>query len=330
MALPSDEEVFVALHERLARPFEVIGTVAALVGEPNAAVTHGVGLAMATSHEAQVLLDAMPSAVRSLATSLQSQNERCIGELRGPVLWSETMSARASSFGDRDLFICASPSRAYDIDENRVLVAALRIVREAGRDATDRTTGPLDDPILRMARRIGAAATHWLDHPSLAPISRVKPTPRALKRTRSGKHRRTYQPALDVLDRAVEPLSAEEAFRWCRPVVRRRHRLLLGLVDRLEQDGRRHVPHFRAEHGALLAGPLVFHAGRTDGAGLAGVLLGSLLIDVPADPSFDRVTAENELASRAGNRSTFLVIDEDDVDRALLRAVELTGARHAS
>ena len=51
--------------------------------------------------------------------------QRCIGELRGPVLWSETMSARASSFGDRDLFICATPSRAYDIDENRILVAAL-------------------------------------------------------------------------------------------------------------------------------------------------------------------------------------------------------------
>ncbi len=222
---------------------------------------------MATSHEAQVLLEGMPKAVRSLATSLQTQNERCIGELRGPVLWSETMSARASSFGDRDLFICASPARAYDIDENRVLVAALRVVRDAGLDASDRTTGPLEDPVQRMARRIGGAAAHWLDHPSLGPISPVRPTPRAIRRTRSGKHRKTYQPALDVLDRATEPMTAEEAFRWCRPVVRRRHRLLLGLVERLEHDGRRQVPKFRAEHGALLAGPLVFHAGRSDGAG---------------------------------------------------------------
>ncbi len=33
------------------------------------------------------------------------------------------MSARASSFGDEGLFVCATPSRAYDVDENQVLVA---------------------------------------------------------------------------------------------------------------------------------------------------------------------------------------------------------------
>jgi hypothetical protein len=289
-----------------------------------------VGLVLATSTEAQVLLDGMPATVRSLATSLQAHNERCIGELRGPVLWSETMSARASSFGDRDLFICATPSRAYDIDENRVLVAALRVVRDAGRDATDRATGPLEDPVLRLARKVGSAAGRWLDHPSLSPISAVKPTPRALRRTRSGKHRKTYQPALEVLDRAADPISAEEAFGWCRPVVRARQRLLLGLIERLEEDGRRQVPSFRAERGALLAGPLVFHPGRHDGAGLSGVLLGPLLLDVPSDPSLDRSAAEAELTTRSGGRASFLVTEEGDLDRALLRAVELAGGTIAT
>jgi hypothetical protein len=325
-----DEEVFARLHARLARPLEVIGTLSALVGEAPAAITQGVGLALATSHEAQVLLEGMPATVRSLATSLQAHNERCIGELRGPVMWSETMSARASSFGDRDLFICATPSRAYDIDENRVLVAALRIVRDSGRDATDRATGPLEDPVLRLARKVGSAAGRWLDHPSLAPISLVRPNPRALRRTRSGKHRRTYQPALDLLDRAADPISAEEAFRWTRPIVHDRHRLLMALVDRLEQDGRRQVPMFRAEHGALLAGPLVFHAGRHDGAGLSGVMLGPLLLDVPSDPSLDRAEAEAELAARSGGRPTLLVAEEADIDRALLRAVELSSAAGAT
>jgi hypothetical protein len=326
VAGPSDEEVFARLHARLARPFEVVGTLSALVGEPPAAVTQGVGLAMATSQEAQELVAGMHATVRSLATSLQSHNERCIGELRGPVLWSETMSARASSFGDRDLFICATPSRAYDIDENRVLVAALRIVRDAGRDATDRATGPLEDPVLRLARKVGATAGRWLDHPSLAPISRVRPNPRAMRRTRAGKHRKTYQPALDVLERAAEPIGAEEASRWARPVVRARHRILIGLVDRLEHDGRRQVPAFRAEHSALLAGPLVFHAGRVDGAGMAGVLLGPLLIDAPDDPSMDRAQAEAALAARAGDRPSLVVMEDADLDRALLRAVELSSA----
>jgi hypothetical protein len=323
----SDAEVFARLHARLARPFEVIGTLSALVGAPPAAVTQGVGLAMATSREARTLLDAMPAAVRSLATSLQTHNERCVGELRGPVLWSETMSARASSFGDRDLFVCATPLRAYDVDENRVLVAALQAVHHAGRDATDNAHGPLDDPVLRLARRIGHEAGHWLDHPSLAPITRVRPTPRALKRTRSGKHRRTYQPALDVLERAVDPIGVEDAAAWTTPLVRARHRVLLGLIERLEQDGRRRVPNLRAEHGVLLAGPLQFHAGRRDGRGLAGVLLGSLLIDVPSDPDLtDRAAAEAEVADRSGGRPSFAVLGPDDLDRALLRAVELAGA----
>lgn len=326
MAAPTDEEVFARLHARLARPYEVIGTLSALVGEAPAAITQGVGLALSTSHEAQVLLEGMPGTVRSLATSLQAHNERCIGELRGPVMWSETMSARASSFGDRDLFICAAPSRAYDIDENRVLVAALTIVRDAGRDATDRVTGPLEDPVLRLARKVGSAAGRWLDHPSLSPIARVRPNPRALRRTRSGKHRTTYQPALDLLERAADPISAEEAFRWCRPVVHERHRLLMGLVDRLEQDGRRQVPQFRAERGALLAGPLAFHPGRHDGVGLSGVMLGPLLLDVATDRSLDRGSAEAELAARADGRPTALVTEEADIDRALLRAVELTSA----
>jgi hypothetical protein len=327
---PSDEEIFTRLHARLARPYEVIGTLSALVGEAPAAITQGVGLAMATSHEAQVLLAGMPATVRSLATSLQAHNQRCIGELRGPVMWSETMSARASSFGDRDLFICATPSRAYDIDENRILVAALGIVRDAGRDATDRVTGPLDDPVLRLARKVGSAAGRWLDHPSLSPISRVRPNPRALRRTRSGKHRKTYQPALDLLDRAADPISAEEAFRWCRPIVHDRHRLLMGLVDRLEQDDRRQVPLFRAEHGALLAGPLVFYAGRHDGAGLSGLLLGPLLIDVLCDRTLDRASAEAELEARSGGRPTLLVTEDADIDKALLRAVEIANTAPAS
>ena len=150
MSRLTDDEVFLRLHERLGRPFEVVGTLSALVGESSAAVAQGIGLAMSTSVEAQSLIDTMHGTVRSLATSLQAQNQRCVGELRGPVLWSETMSARASSFGDRDLFICATPARAYDIDENRVLVAALHVLRKAAKDATDHAHGFLDLSLIHI------------------------------------------------------------------------------------------------------------------------------------------------------------------------------------
>lgn len=327
MAALTDDEVFTRLYQRLGHPFEVVSTYSALVGESPAVIAQGVGLTLSTSIPASVMMDAMPATVRSLATSLQANNERCIGELRGPVLWSETMSARASSFGDRDLFICATPTRAYDIDENRVLVAALNLVRRAAKDATDHAHGFLEDAVLRHARTIGTDATRWLDHPSLANIARVRPGPRALRRTRSGKHKATYRPALQVLELASEPVPAADLGQWCRPVVRARHRMLVGLLERLEADGRRTVPEFRAERGALLAGPMKFVAGRRDAHGVGGVLLGPLMVDVPADPTRDRAAAEADLAHRAQGRPWILVADEADLDRAVVRAVELAAAQ---
>ncbi len=124
-----------------------------------------VGARVATSPEAEALLEAMPKTVRSLATSLQTQTERCLGSLRGPVLWSETMSARASSFGDEGLFVCKTPSRAYDIDENRVLVAALDVDprlgphRRAQQRARSRGSRSCGRPGATATRPTGSSST---------------------------------------------------------------------------------------------------------------------------------------------------------------------------
>ena len=86
---------------------------------------------------------------------------RSRGEVRGPVLWSETMSARPPSFGDPDLFVCTSPQRDYDTAENRVLVRALRVLgrwrptRSTGRPPPGATTSGL-----KAARRAARAALH--------------------------------------------------------------------------------------------------------------------------------------------------------------------------
>src|SRR4051794_16314972 len=187
-----ESDALVEIWNRLSRPFDAARTVAALTGLPIHDVGRMVGADIATSPQAEALLAAMPSTMRSLATSLQTQTERCIGQLRGPVLWSETMSARASSFGDEGLFVCQTPSRAYDIDENRVLVAALASIREASQMAEHEDEHALEDPLVRAARRNGNDAGRFIEHPSLSSVTREKPKPRAIKRTRSGKHKRSY------------------------------------------------------------------------------------------------------------------------------------------
>lgn len=320
------DAAFDRLWDRLARPFEVVGTVAALVGLSPATVAQLVGVVVATSPEAERLLDEFPMTVRSLATSIHTNAERCIGQLRGPVLWSETMSARASSFGDPDLFVCSAPSRAYDIDENQVLVAALVQLREAARYAAE-VAGDrgAEDPLVRAARRNGQDASRFVEHPSLQRVSRRRPKARALKRTRSGKHRKTYGPALAMLDRAMNPLTRDDVRAWCDERTRAQHYVLMGLVDRLESRGGR-LPDFRAERGALYSGPVQYYHPRVLGetTQLSGIVVGQLLVDVPTrlhDPN--RARAEAQLKARSGGRRSMVVMEEDDIDRAIELAIAL-------
>jgi len=314
------------IWQRLSRPFDAARTVAALTGLPINDVARMVGADIAASAQADALLAAMPHTIRSLATSLQTQTERCVGALRGPVLWSETMSARASSFGDEGLFICQTPSRAYDIDENRVLVAALASIREAAIMAEKEDEHAIEDPEVRSARRNGNDAARFLDHPSLASVTRERPTPRAIKRTRAGKHKRSYEPALTMLERAANPLDVDTVRRWCDERTRAQHAVLIGLMTRLERHGGTRLPPFRVERGALFSGPVqYYHARRLgDRTHLSGIVIGQLLVDVPErlhDPHRQR--AEASLAARAGGRRTLAVLDEADLDQAVDRAIEL-------
>jgi hypothetical protein len=267
--------------------------------------------------------------VRSLATSLQTQTERCLGNLRGPVLWSETMSARASSFGDEGLFVCKTPSRAYDIDENRVLVAALLAIRDSAFVAEHNNERALDDPLLRAARRNGNEANRFVEHPSLTRVTRERPNARAIKRTRSGKHRKSYQPALDMLERMASPLDSGDVQALCDDRTAAQHQVLVGLIERLERHGGTRLPPFRVERGALFSGPVQYYHGRRlgDRTRLSGIVVGQLLVDVPDrlhDPS--RRRAEARLKARSGGREAMVVMTEEDVDRAVDVAIQLATA----
>jgi hypothetical protein len=326
----SGYDAFLDLWARLIRPFDVINTVAAITGISTSVVSQLVGTAIAGSPEANRLLDELPHTIRSLATSMTTQNERCKGELRGPVLWSETMSARASSFGDPDLYICMTPSRAYDVDENRVLVSALVAVRDAARDATENMpVRHQEDVVLRAVKRNGNDAGRFVEHPSLQKVSRDRPKARAIKRTRSGKKKKVYEPAIAMLERAANPLTVEDVRGWCDQRTLAQIQVLMGVVHRLELTGNR-LPAFRSERGALYSGPVQYYHGRLlgDRESLSGIVIGSLLVDVPdrlSDPS--RARAEAALQARAGGRDTFVVMSEPDIDRAVIKAIELVRAR---
>lgn len=305
---------------RLRRPFDVVEIVDALLGlSPNTA-RQLAGTVLATGPEAELLLERMPHTLRSLANSVTDAAEECRGQIRGPVLWSATTGARAASGGAEDVFVCATPQRAYDIEENRVLVAALVAVREAGRRVDSIDAHSYDDDTLRRARTNGNRAHRYLDHRTLSQVTQGRPDARALKRVRSGGNRRaTYHPALALIDRLAEPLSAEDVRPFCDRRTRAQHALIMSLVDGLEHRGAV-LPPFRAFDGVLFSGPISYQHPRRLGetTRLHGVLLDDVLVDVPERiRDRNRARAESALHERSGGRHTVVVLGPDDVERAI-------------
>lgn len=267
-----------AVLARMTKPYEAARVAAALLGLPQRAARQLVGSVLATSDEAEDLLDAMPHIVRSMSIATTDRPERCYGELRGPVLWSETMSARSASAGDPGLFVCSTTTKAYDTDENRVLKAALAAIQRAGRAATHGLDSHSDE-VLRRARHNESRARHLLEHRTLSAVPITRVSGRALRRTRAGSRRSTYRPAIALLARASEPLLAVHIESHANPATLADHDLLAASLAAL--DARTPTPvSLRTAHGDLVAGPVRYdHLG---GVAIEGALITSAEEIAPA------------------------------------------------
>lgn len=282
-----DTEPLRTLWARLTKPVERNQAVEAMFGYSRSAVQLLRGALLALSEEAEALLEAMPSLSRSMAISTTDQTIRSIGQVRGPILWSETIAARASSYGDEGLFICKATSRAYDTPENRVLAHALWVIVDAAKTVEQqRATGHWNE-VAADVRAAGIDAVRFLDHRTLDGVSRRRPTGRDIHRTRSGVRRRAYQPALDMLARAAVPFDVsdleavadEESVRW--------HDLIVRTLDAVEETSGERLVGVRADHGILFTGPVSFrHPGHRNQEHPGCVKVGDVLLrpaDVP-DP----------------------------------------------
>lgn len=323
------------LWGRLARPFRIGEAVDALFGLSPDVAAQLAGTMLCTSQEADDLIRAVPTLLRSLTTSVQTSPIRVRGEIRGPVLWSETISARAASFGDADLFVCTTPQRDYDTAENRVLRHALTLLSDAGK-AIDNVGARYDDETLRDARAVARKARLFLDHPALAGVTPERVRPRTLKRARGSKSAVRYRPAMTLIERAEEPLHVEDLVPFCDRRTRRQHEVLLAVLEDLERRGMR-IPPLRVEAGSILAGPVTYVHPRRLGARdrLHGIIVGDVLLDVPErsrETSRDRAAAD--LAARAHGRTSVLVFDAteapDAVDFAVRDARRRVSSRSAT
>lgn len=241
-----------------------------------------------------------------------------MGELRGPVLWAETMSARSASAGDPGLFVCATTTKAYDTDENRVLKAALHAVHRAAHQADH--SADSHNEVVRRARHNGQSAARLLEHQTLAQVPVVRPTGRALRRTRAGSRRHTYHPALALLRRALEPMGINHLNAFADERTRAQHDLFAATIQRWEEaTGGRVI--LRSDRGGISGGPLTYHhpGRRDDHDHVDGITVDGVLLDVPAPLHDDPVRARVLLHQRAEGRRSVLATSQGDV----VLAVEL-------
>ena len=301
------------LWRRLHTATDPADALAALLGLPLGEARMRLDTLLATSPEAEALLTGMDRTIRQLAISTVARAEECRGEIRGPVLWSETGAARAASGGDEGLFVCVLPERAYDTPENRVLVSALLTIAKAGRTTGEGRADAVDDDASR-ARANRVRAARWLDHKALSSVP-ARPDGRARRRARSGRSARTYTPALAVLAAARNPLGSGVLEAWADERLLDQHDLVASVLERLEHRGHP-CPPASVVRGAFVCGPVAYRPRFGDPE--RGVRLGEVLLDVLFDED-EATTADAaaRLARRAAGRPSVLVTGADDIEAAL-------------
>ncbi|CAN5629510.1 hypothetical protein BH10ACT3_BH10ACT3_14640 [soil metagenome] len=198
------------LWSRRVAGTNAVACAAALTGISIDVLSDALSISLAASEEAVALLDGMELRVRTLTTSIDTDTERCIYSVLGPVLWSETITARANALGNEDVFVCATPSRSFDTVENRVLVAALEAIGRAARALR----GPMGSKVPPAdAVRIGQVAEDaraWRRHHRLADVRSARRNGRDMARLRGGHRMARMAPVIAIRQRVAEPFIDED------------------------------------------------------------------------------------------------------------------------
>ena len=227
------------LWRRLAHPIDPLAGAEVLVGLPPDNTRQLLAVSLAASPEADSLLDGMPHVLRSLAVSTTSIPIRCDGELRGPVLWSATMAARSASPGAGNVFVCASPVKAYDTPENQVLVAALARVVRAAKAAEAPVDGPHQPPAydVRRAKHNGERAREALAHRALQTVRRVPVDGRMLHKARTGTKAAVFRDAVDLVARSWAEVGADDLAPYVDEATYAEHVFAADVLDVLTSRG---------------------------------------------------------------------------------------------
>jgi len=270
------------LWRRRARGVHATSYAAALIGDDVGALTDAVSITLAASPEAAALLDGMEFRVRTLPTTVHTSAERCVNSVRGPILWSETITARANAFGNDDVFVCATTSRSFDTVENRVLAGALEAIARAGRALHGPTGQKVPANAVEQIASAAEEAANWRQHPRLAGIRAGRLSGRDMARLRGGHRLVRMADVLAIRERAAEPFVSEDVIGLSDQWTRRYHAFALHVLDVLGTSVPL-PPTFSLSDEGLWCGPVSWRHPKTPGATPAGICYRGVPLLPPPD-----------------------------------------------
>lgn len=266
------------LWDRRDRRVPAVAAAAALTGVPRPLLRDAGKVSFTASVECEAILSSMDERIRMLPMQLRTNLERCVHEVRGPVMWSETITARANAFGDEDVFVCSTVQKAYDSPQNHLLVW---ILSEAAH-SFKAVQGPLGDYMeagdRRRIQEIAITARKWRLSPRLSAVSQRRPTTRELQSMRTGRHGEEVEPLLSARRRLLQPFSALEVEELTDQRTSLMHTGVLEVFEAVSKaTGIEMVVGFSS--GALRMGPVSFRHPDSNGTAPAGLSVHGELVE---------------------------------------------------
>ena len=251
----------------LAHPIvavEALEAVAGLTGNEAAGL---LGARVATSQLAATFLRRVPALLRSGSITTVTEAETCYNEVRGPIQWSETLSARAASGSGALVFVCTSTRRGYDTPSNRALKEALAILRDAAEAVGPTTALALSPDLQSQIRLVRSQAIQYMHHRVLQDVSDQRMGARDLRKVSASRRASSAAESLELIRFATDPLPASAVARLVDEESESGHRLFLAVVAGLTVIGENVLPVIIRE-GAVVAGPATYRHHRAHHPGV--------------------------------------------------------------
>lgn len=277
---PTSASATAQLWDRRDRRVPAVAAAAAITGVPSAMLRDAAKVSFTASVECEAILTSMDERVRALPMQLTSVLERCVHEVRGPVIWSETMTARANAFGDEDVFVCATVRKGYDAPQNHLLVWLLSEAAHSFKAVR----GPVGEYMIAGDRRrieeVAITARKWRQSPRLLAVSPRRPSTREIQRMRTGRHGEQVEPLLTARRRLLQPFAAQDIEELTDERTAILHTGVLEVFEAVSQAaGFEMVIGF--DSGAICIGPVSFRHPDSRGSAPRGLsVAGQLVTDL--------------------------------------------------